>query len=71
MKNHKHNYMLLARLKMDLEYFWGWGGQSEKHLYWNNYKKHIRETINLWKKLPIKPEWFRATEVIIFKNKVI
>ena len=66
----KHNYMLLSRFKQDLEYFWGFGGKSERCLYWGNYEKHIREMINLWKILPIKPEWLRASELIDYKNKL-
>lgn len=68
--SHKFNYMLLGRYQMDLKYFWGNGNQYEKHLYFGNYQKHVRECIELWKKLPIKPEWFRANELITYKNKV-
>lgn len=67
----EYKYMLLGRFKMDLDYFWGCGNKCERHLFWGNYKEHIRETIKLWKELPIKPEWFRATELINFKNKLI
>ncbi|MFT6125867.1 MAG: hypothetical protein ACJAVA_000309 [Flavobacteriaceae bacterium] len=70
-EQNEFKYMFLSRLKMDLEYFWGYGGQSEKSLYYGNYKEHIREAINLWKQLPIKPEWLRATELIQLKNKVL
>lgn len=56
---------------MDLEYFWGYGGKCENRLYWGDYAKHIKETIKLWKLLPIKPQWFRATELIEYKNRLI
>lgn len=68
-QNSKFHYMMLSRYKQDLLYYWGNGNMCEKHLYWGNYKKHIREIIKLWKELPKKPIWFRATEIIKFKNK--
>lgn len=69
-QNWKHAYMMLSRYKHDLLYFWGYGNMCEKHLYWGDYKTHIKEIIKLWKKLPEKPIWFRATEIIEFKNKI-
>lgn len=65
------NYMLLSRFKMDLDYFWGCGNKFVGHLYWGDYETHMRETIDLWKKLPIKPEWLRATELINYKNRTV
>ena len=65
-----YNYMLLGRFKMDLEYFWGCGQQSEKCLFWGSYDKHIRETIEQWKKLPQKPTWLRAKDLIEYKNRL-
>lgn len=65
------NYMLLGRLQMDIEYFLGYGGRSEKHLYYGTAKEHIKETIKLWKSLPIKPEWLRASKLIEYKKQML
>ena len=70
-QNWQHHYMMLSRYKQDLLYYWGCGNKFEKHLYWGDYKTHIKEIIKLWKILPIKPIWFRATEIIAFKNKTV
>ncbi|AGO47663.1 hypothetical protein Phi4:1_gp126 [Cellulophaga phage phi4:1] len=67
----KYNYMLLGRLQMDLDYYLGFGGRNEKHLFYSSIEEHIRETINLWKLLPVKPEWLRATKLIEYKNKAL
>lgn len=66
---HTFNYMLLSRYKRDLLYYWGNGNQHQKHLYWEDYNTHVRECIKLWKLLPLKPEWFTAQELIMYKNK--
>ena len=65
---HAFSYRILGRLQADLKYYWGNGNQCERHLFYGNYEKHMQETIRLWKKLPIKPVWFRAKELIYYKN---
>ena len=69
--DNKFNYILLGRLQMDIEYYLGHGNRCEKHLYFNNAKKHIKETIKLWKSLPIKPEWLRAKKLIEYKKLLL
>ena len=65
----RFNYMLLSRYKEDLKYYWGNGNQHAKHLYWGDYDTHVRKAIELWKILPLKPVWFKATELIAYKNR--
>lgn len=69
--DHKFNYMFLGRLQMDIEYFLNYGNRNEKHLYYQNAKEHIKETIALWKKLPVKPEWLRASQLIEYKKQLL
>lgn len=64
------NYMLLGRLQMDIEYYLNHGNRNDKHLYFQNAEDHIKETIALWKKLPTKPEWLRATKLIEYKKNM-
>lgn len=56
---------------MDVEYYLGYGNRNERHLYYGNVKEHITEMIKLWKKLPLKPEWLRATELIEYKKQLL
>lgn len=65
-----NDYMLLGRYKADLDYYFGYGGKCAKHLYFGEINKHMRETINLWKSLPKKPEWFRAVDLINYKRLI-
>ncbi|MFT6879128.1 MAG: hypothetical protein ACJARG_000052 [Arcticibacterium sp.] len=69
-ESNKFNYMLLGRLRMDLDYFFGNGQMHGRHLYYPEVGVHMREMINLWKRLPIKPQWLRATELIEYKRRV-
>ena len=69
-KNNQFNYMLLDRLRMDLDYFFGNGQLHVKHLFYEDVNVHMRAMINLWKSLPLKPEWLRATKLIEYKKKV-
>ena len=64
----RHSYMLLSRYQMDIEYYLGYGLRNDKVLYFGDFKTHIREMINLWKKLPVKPTWLRASKLIEYKN---
>ena len=68
MKNWKHEYMMLGRYQSDMEYYLGYGNRNEKQLYFGNFKEHVEEMIKLWKKLPVKPEWLRAKQLIQYKN---
>ena len=69
-KNFKHEYMMLGRLRSDLDYFFGAGRNNEKQLYYGRIEEHYKEFVKLWKLLPIKPEWLRATEIIEYKKKI-
>jgi hypothetical protein len=69
-KDNQFNYMLLSRCKMDIDYFFGNGQLYGNHLYFGEIKKHITGMIDLWKTLPLKPMWLRATSLIDYKKRV-
>jgi hypothetical protein len=69
MNDYKFAYMLLSRYQSDIEYYFGYGNRCEKHLYHGNFQEHIRQTIELWKTLPAKPEWLRAKKLIEYKRR--
>lgn len=70
-KAFQHEYMMLNRYQTDLDYYFGYGNRCENHLYFHSFVEHISETIKLWKKLPFKPSWLRATQLIEYKTKGI
>jgi len=65
-------YMILARLQMDFEYFFGYGGLCEKHLYHNTIDEHLADTKKRWGDLPEegKPEWFTLDQLNEYERKV-
>jgi hypothetical protein len=69
-KDNHFNYMLLGRCRSDLDYFFGNGQFYGNHLFYGEISTHMKEMINLWKSLPLKPEWLRATELIQYKKRV-
>ena len=69
-KDNQFNYMVLSRCQSDLDYFFGNGQLYGNHLFYGEVNIHMREMINLWKKLPLKPQWLRATKLIQYKKRV-
>lgn len=65
----EHDYMVLSRCKQDLEYYFRNGKGFDGHLYYGGIKQQITKMIEIWKSLPYKPEWLRATELIKFKKQ--
>jgi hypothetical protein len=69
-KDNQFNYMLLSRCRSDLDYFFGNGQLYGSRLFYGEIGTHMREMINLWKSLPLKPQWLRATKLIQYKKRV-
>jgi hypothetical protein len=57
---YKHSYMMLGRLEMDLDYYFGHGNRSPRHLFYDSIEEHIKETKALLNSFPesLKPDWF-------------
>lgn len=68
-QNTEYSYMLLGRYQMDLDYFFGWGHQNEKFLFFLDIKEHIEETRKLWDSLAEKPEWFTEDQLMDFEKR--
>ena len=61
--NYENEYRLLGRLKADCEYFLGWGGRAEKHLWAGNVREQIAKMRELYAALPEKPEWLTLEDI--------
>lgn len=59
----KYEYMLLARLQMDCDYYLGNGGRHAKHLWAPTEVEHIAKMKELWHLLPEKPEWLTIEQI--------
>ena len=57
------DYRLLSRLKADCEYFLGYGGRAEKHLWAGSVREQIAKMRELYDALPEKPEWLTPEDI--------
>jgi hypothetical protein len=70
---HQFTYMMLSRLKMDCDYFLGYGKASEAVLYTGGIQSMIDKMLMLWYTLPddAKPEWLPMTMIADYKNRMV
>ena len=70
--NFEHEYMMLGRLKMDLEYYFGNGCRSPRNLYYDSIEEHLEETEKLLNSFPaaLKPEWFTEQDLQKYQELV-
>lgn len=61
-------YMMLCRLKMDLDYFFNWGMHSPKHLFYGNIIDHMLETEKLYHSIDQNIEWFTLDQLNEYKR---
>lgn len=66
------DYMMLSRLQTDCDYFLGYGGRYERHLWAGNVPDQIAEMKKLWKKFPEggKPEWLTWEEILQYERRM-
>lgn len=64
-------YMMLDRMRMDCDYYLGYGRRSLSILG-DDPQKHINEMKKLWKKLPEdgKPEWLTWEQILDYENQM-
>lgn len=72
-KDEKIRYMMLSRLKMDCDFFLGYGNRSEKHLWAGNVKDQIEEMKKIHNSFSEdkKPEWLSYEEILNYEKKMI
>lgn len=68
--NQEYQYMLLSRLKMDNEYFLGYGNGLEKNLWAGNVPGQIAEMRRLYDVLVVKPEWLTLEQIDEYETKM-
>jgi hypothetical protein len=71
-KSFEFSYMMLGRLQMDLEYYFGCGKQCEKHLYYQDINEHLEEVKKLHATFPdnMKPEWLTEENIAEYEAKL-
>ena len=68
----KFNYMLLARLKADCEYYLGCGARNKKWLWAGDELEQIRKMKKLYYGMPYhqRPEWLSETKLKYYCMKL-
>lgn len=68
----KLDYQLLGRLKMDCEYFLGYGNRHEKHLWAGNVADQIQKMKELHNKFSAdkKPEWLTHDDILSYERQM-
>lgn len=64
------DYMMLSRLIMDLEYYFGNGNKHAKFLFYDTIEEHIAEVEKQYNALSPSPEWFTQNDLNEWKEKV-
>lgn len=66
-------YQLLSRLKMDCDYYLGFGNKSKNHLWDGNEKDQIETMFSLHNSFSEseKPEWLTIEEIKEYESKMI
>ena len=65
----KFDYMLLARLQMDCEYFTKTSPHIN-HLWAGNVEDQIAKMKELWTKLVEKPEWLSFEQILTYEEQM-
>lgn len=68
----KFKYQLLSRLKMDCDYYLGYGNRNKKILWSGDEEQHIADTKALYEsfKESEKPEWLTSEDIKKYENKM-
>ena len=63
-------YRLLDRLRSDCDYYLGQGGRAEKHLWAGDVEKQIAKMRELYRQLPVKPEWLTEQDIDDYERRM-
>lgn len=66
----KFNYQMLSRLKMDCDYYLGYGNRNTKRLWADNEEEHIVEMKKLYNSFneDKKPEWLTWSDILNYET---
>lgn len=68
----RFRYMMLSRMKMDCDYYFGNGGQNPKTLWAGNEQEQIENMVALWKTFDPddRPEWLTWGDIVYYALKM-
>lgn len=65
------NYQLLSRLKMDCDYYLGYGNRSINHLWAGNEIDQIKKMRELYDGFKEKPEWITLDDIARYEAAMV
>jgi hypothetical protein len=67
----KFEYMMLGRLKSDVDYYFGYGGESPRNLYYDSIQEHLSEMKKQYNAFPenLKPVWISLEEIVGYEKR--
>ena len=68
----KFRYMMLSRMKMDCDYYLGYGGRNARQLWAGDESSQIANMRALWSTFPEEdvPEWLTWEEICEYAKKM-
>lgn len=66
----KFRYMLLDRMRMDCDYFLGYGGRRESVLWAGDVDKQIEYMKAIWNSFDEKPEWLTMEQIVELEKQM-
>lgn len=71
-EKNKLSYMMMDRLRMDLDYYLGASNRNPRHLYYGSIQEHFDEFKKLYESFPepIKPCWITSHEIEQYRKQL-
>ena len=63
-------YQMLDRMRLDCEYFLGYGNRCTKDLWGKSVEKHIEAMRRIWNELIEKPVWLSMEQIDEYERKM-
>lgn len=64
----ERKYYLLDRMRIDCEYFLGFGARNEEYLWAESAKEQIESMLYLYDSIKQKPEWLTREQILDYKK---
>lgn len=68
--NAERKYYLLDRMRIDCEYYLGFGARHEKYLWAGNVQDHIDNMLYLYDSIEVKPTWLTREQILDYKKQM-
>lgn len=67
----KFRYMLLSRMKMDMEYYFGYGNRGTNQMWSGTAELQIEHMREIWNSFADKPEWLTIEQIDDYETRLV